>query len=283
MNKIYKIVDGQYFEGDLYTITDAAGGKKKIVFSPSQVITQGTLMDSEKFNQFQKNGVFYVNATHSIDGGNSVYTIEDFEDVGGFGLFNGFKLMLDPPESCVAGAVISFLGNRYDVKKISNENLVNLSAGDISKGLPAILVYDNGIFKIENVSYNNLLPKGTGLKATNARQLEEQIENLSGKIIYEGYAQSWDSVCAFSKGLKKNDKVVIQLTTDPVNNNTPYQTELTYNGVATNKVDNFYFSANENQNVIYNFELNSNSVQIVSRSGFKYDGMKIQRVIAYKI
>ena len=70
-NKIYKIVDGQYFEGDLYTVTDVTGGKKRIVFDPSRVVTPGTVMDAEKFNQFQKNGIFYVNAKPSIDGGKS--------------------------------------------------------------------------------------------------------------------------------------------------------------------------------------------------------------------
>ena len=86
--------------------------------------------------------------------------------------------MIDPPINSVGASIVSFLGNRYPIKKIDNGVLVETVEGDILKSLPITLVYDNGVFKLQNVATSGKLDKGANLKAANARVLEQQIEVL---------------------------------------------------------------------------------------------------------
>lgn len=73
MAKLTKIVNGNYIGPNKYKITDSSNGKKEIVFSPDQVLTEGTPVGAEILNEIQKNGLYYLEGTKRVSGKEDIY------------------------------------------------------------------------------------------------------------------------------------------------------------------------------------------------------------------
>lgn len=73
MGSLTQVVNGEYIGADKYVIEDAGDGKSTVVFSPDNVLKEGTPVGAELLNEIQKNGLYYLAGTHRVDGQESIY------------------------------------------------------------------------------------------------------------------------------------------------------------------------------------------------------------------
>ena len=58
MGSLTQVVNGEYIGADKYVIEDAGDGKSTVVFSPDNVLKEGTPVGAELVNEIQKNDLY---------------------------------------------------------------------------------------------------------------------------------------------------------------------------------------------------------------------------------
>lgn len=200
MSKIIEFID-KVVEFPLRWTANIGGNPENITDltrDPGTVYQAGTANKAEFFNAIQENGVFSVGSTIGIAGSVTTYTTTGFIVDGTFTIFEGFKMSMKSSGDNVGVSKIDLLGTVYDVKVSNKGSYTDTSDNDIKTNDIILLEYRNGVFV-----YNNSLPKGVGLVAGSAKDLEDKIKNNSSKeILFDGsksglgevvLSENWDN------------------------------------------------------------------------------------------
>ena len=167
MAKIIKAFDWEAENLNIYEYKerkDISQNAAEQVWKPQGVKQKGTVVNEQFLNNMSKNGVYGILETskETVEE-NESYKIINFEGIEEFEVFEGLKLKLrisdtnnmNSPKLCIGE-------EKFSLVFLSNDEYINLNAGQLEKGQIYNVVFDGANFIVENSSLQ-ATEKGRGI------------------------------------------------------------------------------------------------------------------------
>ena len=193
---IKKFQDLQVEYPQRYEVTDNAGTEnlKTIKFSPGKVYQEGTKETAVIFNNIQKNGLYTVIGTRSVEGTEEIYDVE-LEGLEEFGMFDINLQLVANSKNTTNSPKLRILNEKYSF--VNNNGTI--SVGDLTTNNIHVVKIDT-VKKTAFLIGSDKLDKGTYLGT--AGDLKTEID---GKV-----SKSGDTMTGVLN-IKNDDKVKIAL------------------------------------------------------------------------